>query len=83
MIVGDAASAAGNEAIADQRNLLFFELLLLQATVIHALHLNADLFGQAVERVVGADAARTMGGMTVLVRVKAHGARLLGQVFFQ
>lgn len=58
-------------------------MLLLQATVIHALHLNADLFSQAVERVVGADAARTMGGMTVLVRVKAHGARLLGQVFFQ
>ena len=55
----------------------------LQATVIHALHLNADLFSQAVERVVGADAARKMGGMTVLVRVKAHGARLLGQVFFQ
>lgn len=37
----------GHEAVAEQRHLLLLELLLHQAAVVDALHLNADFFVQA------------------------------------
>lgn len=68
LIVGYAATASGHQTIADQGYPLLIELLLLQATVIHALNLNTDLFVQAVEHVVPAYAARTAGGIGIFVR---------------
>ena len=63
------------------RGLLYANsVFLLQAAVVDALHLNADFLVQAFEHVVSADAARTARRVRVLVRVKAHGARLLGLI---
>ena len=56
-------------------------ILPLQTGIIHALNLNAYLFLQAVEHLIAAYAARAICRRSILVRIKAHGARLLGQVF--
>lgn len=53
----------------------------LQAAVVNALHLDTDLFIQAAQYFVARHVARTARRVSVLIRVKAHGARLLGQVF--
>ena len=74
-----AAPARGHQTVADERHVHVVDLLLLQAGIVHALHLNTDLFVQAVEHIVPDDAG-TSGGVAVLVGVKAH-ARLRLLVF--
>ena len=55
-------------------------LLTLQTAVVYPLYLNAHAFVQTAEHLVCAQAAGTLGRVGVLIGVKAHGARLLGQV---
>lgn len=75
-------AAAGDQTVADERHALLAELLLLQAAVVDALHLNADLFIQAIENFIAAQRAGAVGGIAVLVGVKTHSARLPEPVCF-